>query len=188
MLTAHLDHDWFSRPLPENVRIGKGSWLYSSYAFVHYLSKTSKGLRTGSESGLYHGTFFDLGASAEIEIGDYCSLVGVIFSTNGRVAIGDYTFIAHEVVIADSHWATPAENPTEHASSHSPATRNVVQIGRNVWIGAQVTVIGSVTIGEGAIIGAGTLVTHDVPPYAVCVGNPLKIARSGEARPLPPNP
>jgi len=188
MPSTRLDHDWFSRPLPENVRIGKGSWLYSSYAFVHYGSKTSTGLRAGQESGLYHGTFFDFGANAEIEIGDYCSLVGVIFSTNGRVTIGDYTFIAHEVVIADSHWATPVENSNQHASSRGSTTQNVVEIGRNVWIGAKAIVIGSVKIGEGAVIGAGTLVTHDIPPYAVCVGNPMKIARSGEARPLPLNP
>jgi acetyltransferase-like isoleucine patch superfamily enzyme len=178
MPSNYLDHDWFSRPLPDNIRIGKGSWLYSSYAFVHYGSAAPAGLRAGSDTGLYHGTFFDIGPNAEVEIGDYCSLVGVIFSTNGRVSIGDYTFIAHEVVIADTHWAAPARHHSQRKDEVGPHATNNVEIGPNVWIGGQAVIVGSVRIGEGAIIGAGSLVTHDVPPYALCVGNPMRIVLS----------
>src|SRR5690242_16461967 len=107
MEPKHLEHDWFSRPLPSNVHLGERTWLYSSFAFSHYNCQSNSGLRVGNNSGLYHGTFFDLGPEAEITIGNYCSLVGVIFATNGRVMIDDYTFIAHEVVIADSAWYIP---------------------------------------------------------------------------------
>lgn len=178
MPAKHLDHDWFSQPLPNNVTLGERSWLYSSFAFSHYGCRSAGGVRVGSDTGVYHGTFFDLGYDAEVIVGNYCSLVGAIVATNGRITIGDYTFIAHEVVIADTHWASPAD---EHGHSAplaaSSATKSNIEIGRNVWIGAQANIIGNVRIGDGAIIGAGTLVTRDVPPYTICAGNPMRVVR-----------
>ena len=52
------------------------------------------------------GTFFDLGPDGQVEIGDYCTIVGAIFSTNTRVSIGDHCFVSHEVVISDTPWGT----------------------------------------------------------------------------------
>src|SRR5882724_10319747 len=110
-----MSHDWFSRPLPANVVLGERSWLYSTFAFLHYRSTRPCGVRVGHDSGIYHGTFFDLGPEGEVEIGNYATLVGAIISTNSRVVIGDYAFLAHEVVLADSFAATPhtqgAKNP-----------------------------------------------------------------------------
>jgi acetyltransferase-like isoleucine patch superfamily enzyme len=178
-MAQHLAHDWFSRPLPSNVRIGESSWLYSSYAFSHYQSKAPIGIQVGENTGLYHGTFFDLGPDAELVVGDYCSLVGVIFATNGRVTIGDYTFIAHEVVVSDSHWSIPDfETDRQRIRSIPSSHTHLVEIGQNVWIGAQAILVGSVRIGDGSIIGAGTLVTSDVPPYTVCAGNPMRVLRT----------
>lgn len=45
-------------------------------------------------------------------------------------------------------------------------------IGNDVWIGCDVTILGGVRIGKGAVIGAGIMVTKDIPPYAVVMGNP----------------
>lgn len=169
-----LSHDWFSEPLPSNVELGSRSWLYSSYAFVHYRSRRQVGLRVGQDSGIYVGTFFDLGADGEIEIGDYCTIVGAIIATNGRVEIGDYTFIAHEVVIA-GHFAAMPPPGREPFPNHDQDT-NII-IGSCVWIGARAILVGNLHIGECAIIGAGAVVTGDVPPYAVVVGNPARIAK-----------
>ncbi|HEX5472960.1 MAG TPA: acyltransferase [Lacipirellulaceae bacterium] len=136
-------------------------------------------MNVGNDTGLYHGTFFDLGPNAEIVIGDYCSLVGVIVATNGRLAIGDYTFMAHEVVIADGHWPVPGNGPLcNNTLTAAIPIGNAIEIGRNVWIGAQSTIIGRVRIGDGAIIGAGSLVTQDVLPYTLCAGNPLRFVRT----------
>lgn len=52
-----------------------------------------------------------------------------------------------------------------------------VNIGDNVWIGSRVTIIPGVSIGEGAVIGAGDVVTHDIPPLAVAGGNPAKVIK-----------
>lgn len=167
----HLPHDWFARPLPPNVEIGARSWLYSTFAFVHYQSRRPTGLRVGHDSGIYTGTFFDLGVAGEVDIGDYCSLVGVIVSTNGRVVIGDYCLIAHEVVIADVFAPVPptAAN-AQPGADQSPA----ITIGPLVWIGARALLVGEIQIGEGAIVGAGAVVTSDVAPYTVVAGNPAR--------------
>jgi acetyltransferase-like isoleucine patch superfamily enzyme len=180
MQSKRLDHDWFSRPLPDNIELGERTWLYSSYAFTHYGSRAPVALRVGSDTGLYHGTFFDVGPDAEIEIGNFCSLVGVIFATNGRVTIGDYTFIAHDVVIADTAWQTPDDYGLGCTLPPAMNARQFIDIGKNVWIGAQAVIVGNIRIGEGAIIGAGALVAGDVPPYSLCVGNPMRILRKDE--------
>jgi len=49
------------------------------------------------------------------------------------------------------------------------------KIGRDVWLGAGVKVMGGVTIGDGCVVGAGAVVTHDLPPYAIAVGVPAKV-------------
>ncbi len=186
MQAKHLEHDWFSRALPRNVQLGDRSWLYSSYAFSHCHCESDAGVRIGTDTGLYNGTFFDLGPDAEVAIGNYCSLVGVIFATNGRVTIEDYTFIAHEVVIADSAWSSPAPNARGNISSRASSEFSYIEIGSNAWIGAQAAIIGSVRIGEGAIIGAGAVVTQDVPAYTLCVGNPMRVIRSIAKKESPP--
>lgn len=177
-MMRRLEHDWFSKPLPENIEIGDRSWLYSSFAFLHYDSKAPVGVRLGRDTGVYHGTFFDLGHDARVEVGDYCSLVGPIFSTNGHVSIGDYTLIAHEVVIADSFWMTPHSVGTALPLNRAcTGAVNEIHIGKNVWIGARAIVAGNVRIGDNSIIGAGTLVTRDVPANVICAGNPMRIVK-----------
>lgn len=169
MSEKRLLHDWFSRPLPANVELGERTWLYSAYAFLHYRSNAERGLRVGSDTGLYNGTFFDLGPDAEVQIGNYCALVGAIISTNARVRIGDYALIAHEVVLAESEFAAPGN------STANESTPRDIDIGENVWIGAQSTVFGGAKIGEGAIVGAATVVREDVPAFAIYAGNPGRV-------------
>lgn len=177
-MSLRLEHDWFPEPLPENVSLGDRSWLYSSFAFRHYRSSRPAGLSVGRDTGLYNGTFFDLGPEGELVIGDYCTLVGAIICSNRRVVIGDYVFIAHEVVLADHYAAVPAAEvaPLALAAARprvGPGTS--ILIGENVWIGARAVILGGANIGEGAIVGAAAVVDFEVPPYAIVAGNPARV-------------
>lgn len=67
-------------------------------------------------------------------------------------------------------------NKTKLAEFRIPPTKRTI-IGNDVWIGLRVTVIAGVNIGDGAIIGAGAVVTHDVPPYAIVGGVPAKVIK-----------
>ena len=164
-----LEHDWFPVPVPENVTFGRRSWCYSSFAFVHYRSRKSSGVRVGCDSGIYHRTFFDLGPDGEVEIGDYCAIVGAIFSTNARIVIGDYSFISHDVVLADTFAAVPFQ------SGSRPADRTVISLGQNCWVGARAVLLSGARIGDNAVIGAAAVVDFEVPPGATVAGNPARV-------------
>lgn len=107
-----------------------------------------------------------------------------VMSADGvPVSIGDDTVIGPLFcLMAGDH----AFNVPGVSLRNSSRGRNeAVQIGRNVWIGARVTILKGVTIGDAAVVGAGAVVTRDVPPFAIVVGNPARFVRSrfeGEAR------
>jgi acetyltransferase-like isoleucine patch superfamily enzyme len=170
-----LSHDWFPKPLPTNVQIGPRSWIYSSFAFLHYRSQRTTGVRIGHDTGVYNGTFFDLDVDGQVEIGDYCTLVGAIIAVNSHVSIGDYTFIAHEVMIAD-HFAAAPPGVSDRAATRERVPG--IKIGANVWIGARAIVLPGSDIGDGAIVGAACVVSSRVPPYSIVVGNPARISAS----------
>ncbi len=180
-MSRYLEHDWFPEPLPTNVLLGERTWLYSTYAFRHYQSKRSVGLTVGSDTGLYNGTFFDLGPDGEVVIGNFCTVVGAIICTNARVVIQDYALIAHDVVIADSPVSTPVWEPIKvpkRAPGYEPSlgeSRDSIFIGENTWICARAILLGGATIGEGSIVGAGSVVDFSVPPFSIVAGNPARI-------------
>ena len=180
-MSAHLPHDWFPSALPPNVVIGERSWCYSSFAFLHYRSRRPCGVRIGHDSGVYNGTFFDLGPDGEVDIGNYATLVGAIIATNSRVVIGDYAFLAHEVVLADSFAATPHSTHAGAGLEVESRLRSAgIALGNNCWIGARAVLLSGAVIGEGAIVGAGALVDFEVLPYTIVAGNPAR--RIGQAR------
>jgi acetyltransferase-like isoleucine patch superfamily enzyme len=96
-------------------------------------------------------------------------------SVGREVVIGNHCFIAGGVSIFDNDG-----HPINHIkrSKHERVTPDnimPVRIGDYVWIGTNAIILKGVTIGEGAIIGAGSVVTKDVPPFVIAVGNPARI-------------
>ena len=174
MSAQFLPHDWFPKPLPPNVIIGADSWIYSSFAFVHYRSEKQPGVRIGHDSGIYYTSFFELGPHGQVEIGDYCTLVGGIVNSDHRVVIGNYAFVAHEVLIADSAFAIPVGNRLDRGEPEESGIAEIV-IGENAWIGARAILLSGANIGEGAIVGAAAMVDFQVPPYTIVAGNPARV-------------
>jgi acetyltransferase-like isoleucine patch superfamily enzyme len=98
---------------------------------------------------------------------------GCRFQDQGGITIGDGVLIGHNVVLATlNHDIDPRKRSTLH-----PAP---IMIGHDVWIGANATVVPGVTIGDGAIIAAGAVVTKDVPPNVIVGGVPAKIVKKIE--------
>jgi acetyltransferase-like isoleucine patch superfamily enzyme len=159
-----LPEDWFPRDLPASLEMGPRSFLISSYAFLH--CAPSAVIRIGSDSGIYHGTFFELGPGARVEVGNFCTLVGAILRVESELQIGNYALIAHEVVITDC----------EAINEVSAGARRIT-IGDDVWIGMRAIILAGVSIGNGAVIGAGAVVAQDVPPRSIVSGNPARVVR-----------
>lgn len=108
----------------------------------------------------------------KVSIGAHCSLAErVHIFGGGQVYIGDNTLIAaHCIITSDTH------DPNAELYRLS-LVRATVHIGTNVWLGSACIVLPGVRIGDGAIIGAGSVVTKDVPANAVALGVPAKVVR-----------
>lgn len=102
-----------------------------------------------------------------------------------QVVIGDYTLIASRVFISDHNHGTYQVQDAASAPEVPPADRPLssrpVHIGRNVWLGEQVCILPGVTIGDGAIVGANSVVTRDIPPNSIAAGNPARVIRVFDA-------
>lgn len=92
------------------------------------------------------------------------------FQDQGGITIGDGSQIGHKVTLATlNHGIAPQQRGTLY-----PAP---IAIGKNVWIGTGTTVIPGVTIGDNSIIGAGSVVTKDIPDNTIAVGNPCGVIK-----------
>ena len=95
---------------------------------------------------------------------------GCTFLAIGGITVEDGAFIGPHCVLATEY------HPEDPARRHSLLTRPIV-IGRNAWLGADVKVLAGVTIGENAIVAAGSVVTRDVPAGMVVAGSPARVIR-----------
>jgi acetyltransferase-like isoleucine patch superfamily enzyme len=86
--------------------------------------------------------------------------------------------IADDVLIGPNVSLITSGHPLEPSRRRAFTTARPIVIERNVWIAAGATVIGGVTIGENAVVAAGSVVTTDVPPNTLVGGNPARVIRS----------
>lgn len=118
-----------------------------------------------------------------VEIGDGTGINGKIRILGGeRVIIGKYCAIGSDVkIISSNHNIKKANLQSKFATDFFNQSIDVLKgetkIGNNVWIGDSVIILPGVQIGDGAVIGAGSIVTKNVPPFAVAVGNPSKVIK-----------
>jgi acetyltransferase-like isoleucine patch superfamily enzyme len=100
----------------------------------------------------------------------------VVIGTGVRVH--SQVFIPEFSVLEDHCWIGPNVALTNAKFPQAKRTKAIlagVRIGRYAKIGANSTLLPGVVIGEGALVGAGSVVTHDVPPFAVVIGNPARV-------------
>ena len=118
----------------------------------------------------------------EIVIGDNCSIGEYTQITAiNKITIGDGLLTGRYVYIGDnSHGGLSKEEAGIRPASRKLTSKGEIRIGRNVWIGDKVTILGGVTVGDNVIIGAGSIVTHDIPSNSMAAGMPAKIVKELE--------
>ena len=114
-----------------------------------------------------------------INIGDNCHIGDRSrISCINKIVLGNGVRTGASVLIIDNSHGngtmTEANTPPHKRSLYS---KGAVTIGNNVWIGEKASIMPGVTIGEGAIIAANSVVTHDVPAYSVVAGCPAKVIK-----------
>ena len=110
-----------------------------------------------------------------VQINDYVHIAAVDY-----IEIGDNVLVASKVFISDNNHGSYTLSDSDHPST-IPASRKAsfkpVYIKKNVWIGESVCILPGVTIGEGSIIGALSVVTKDIPPNSIAVGSPARVVK-----------
>ena len=118
-----------------------------------------------------YGENIHIGSNVEINM-------NCVFLDCNTITIGDYSGIGPGVhVYTVFHPTVPQERLGENGSFWKSLTAPV-SIGKNVWIGGGSIILPGVSIGDGATFGAGSVVTHDIPPYTVAAGNPCRVIKN----------
>ncbi|GAA3975329.1 DapH/DapD/GlmU-related protein [Mucilaginibacter dorajii] len=132
---------------PGNIQIGAGAEL-------------SRGVILKAYGG-------NINIGKNVFLGEYVTIYG-----HGGVEIGENTLIAMHTCIVSSNHTIPSQGTLIRSQ---PDILLPVKIGSDVWIGAGAKILGDVTIGNGCVIGAGSVVTKSLPPYSIAVGAPARI-------------
>ena len=121
--------------------------------------------------------YFGLGST--LRVGDRAQ-IGMNSRIDREVTIGDDVVMGPDVVIMTASHAF--EDPSIPVNQQGAAERKPVAIGRDTWIGTRVIILPGVEVGEGCIIGAGSVVTRSIPPFGIAAGNPAKVIRRRGSR------
>lgn len=115
-----------------------------------------------------------------VEIGSDCYFgVGIHITAINRIKIGDGCLTGKWVTITDNSHGDNSSDQIQSMPIKRPLhSKGPVIIGKHVWIGDKATILPGVTIGEGAVIGANSVVTKDVPAFSVVAGVPARIIKA----------
>ena len=111
----------------------------------------------------------DIRLETNVFVGPYTVMYG-----HGGIEIGENTLISMHTCIVSSNHTVPPRGATIR---FEPDILLPVKIGRDVWLGAGVKILGGVTVGDGCVVGAGAVVTHDLPSYSIALGVPARVVR-----------
>lgn len=161
--------------IARGAQIAPASWVSGS--------DIGAGCQVAKGCKIYRATL-----SGQVTVARYTSLWGPsIFVSGGGhgVQIGSFCSVAHHVSVQEQ-FHNPQRTTTYFVERNllnqpeppdAQISKGPVRIGHDVWIGAGAQVLSGVSIGDGAIVAAGAIVTRDVAPYAVVAGNPARLIR-----------
>ena len=170
--------------IPANVRVGAGTVLEGAEVFRRFFSERDPAVTIGEHCHL-EGCQLALGKQAVLHVGSHVFAAHMIVLAEQEVRIGNCVFISFNVVFADTdfHPIEPATrvldaiavSPLANGRKRPAIATAPVIVHDDVWIGPNSTILKGVTIGAGAFIEPGSMVTRDVPPRARVLGNPAQV-------------
>ena len=162
---------WLGMAPPSKVKIGEDVFIAKS-AVVE--SRRGGNIIIGSHTEILDGVLL-LTYGGNITVGEYCSINPyTIIYGHGETIIGNHVMIAgHCMIIPNEHVYISKDKTIMDQGSSSTG----IVIEDDVWIGHACSILDGVKIGKGAVIGAGSVVTKDIPPYTVVAGIPAKMIK-----------
>lgn len=173
---------WIPTPLGMALRLVAWRWCFAACGSVRFSTGIAllgcRRMRLGNGVRIGRGCFLSA-EEGRLELADEAALSPNVHvgADHGSIRIGRQTAIGPGTVIrAANHRFGDVSRPIMRQGHHYGA----IVIEDDVWIGANCVITPDVRIGRGAVVGAGAVVTRDVPPYAVAAGVPARlIARRG---------
>ncbi|MEU8283074.1 acyltransferase [Micromonospora sp. NPDC048905] len=156
--------------------MGNHCWLKES-VILDGRTNRDTGIRIGDDVIIRAGSYIDAyGDCGYVHIGDRVGVGQYVYiGGNGGVTLEDDVMISgHSYLVSATRYTDP--NNAYPYSKQGEARLGIV-VRRNAWIAANCTILDGVEIGEGAVVGAGSVVTRDVPPAVVVAGNPARKIR-----------
>ncbi|HET6910797.1 MAG TPA: acyltransferase [Mycobacteriales bacterium] len=186
-LPRRLPWDWWDGLVPESAVLDDECHVESSYQFLLDRSEPPYGVRVHRGASVHGLTAFDVGPEGVVTFGAYSVTNGTQFVCDEEISVGCCSMLGWNAVIMDNR-RVPTDPLLRRAVLESVAFSRPrrllgnaetapVHIGSNVWIGFDAVVMPGVTVGDGAVVGARSVVWADVEPYSVVVGNPARLVR-----------
>jgi acetyltransferase-like isoleucine patch superfamily enzyme len=152
----------FAVTSPRDIEIWGGNIRIGACAHIHASRGNPTRLCTWTTDG----------REGRLTIGDYVLISpGTQIIASESISIGSNTMFASGCYVSDSDWHDTYDR-TRELDKHAP-----IVIGENCWLGVRVIVGKGVTIGDNSIIGAGSIVTRNIPPNCIAAGNPARVVR-----------
>ena len=155
-------------PIADSVEIGHDVMIFHESLVNLYGCKIGDGSKIGA--------FVEIQKNASI--GAHCKISSHTFICEG-VTVEDEVFIGHGVMFTNDIYPR-ASNPDGSAQTEADWKVIETRVCKRASIGSNATILAGISIGEGAIVGAGAVVTKDVPPFTIVAGVPAKVI--GDAR------
>jgi len=182
-----LAWDWYEGRVPVNVRIADLAYVETTFSFYLFKSERADAITIGDGAAVYLGTMFDVGRQGKVAIGDYTLVNGARIVCDDSVIIEDYALLSWNVVLMDTYrvpfdpdarrvWVRRVPE-TEPRRLDGKVAARPLRICRGAWLGFDCCVMPGVTIGEGAVVGARSVVMSDVAPFTIVAGNPARLIR-----------
>lgn len=155
--------------MSEYVAIGSSVRLGKNVKFSKFINLY--GCEVGDETKI--GAFVEIQKNAKV--GQRCKISSHTFICEG-VTIEDDVFVGHNVTFVNDTYPR-ATTQTGGLQTEKDWKVETTLVKKGASIGSGATILANVVIGEGALVGAGSVVTKDVPPFSVVVGNPAKVVK-----------
>lgn len=179
--------DWEPGPMPVNVAIDATAYVHSVYCFDLVRSERPVAVELARGSQVNDGAMFDVGPRGAVRIGECALLTSPWFICDAEITVGAFTMVSWSVVLMDTYRMPLDLQGRRRELDRVPdcpwrkvaaeVAARPISIGSDVWIGFESVVLPGVTIGDGSIIGARSVVAEDVAPYTVFAGNPARFVK-----------
>ncbi|HSM56861.1 MAG TPA: acyltransferase [Candidatus Sulfomarinibacteraceae bacterium] len=161
--------------VPRRIELGNGTIIDDNAVLDAKGHPQKSFIRCGHTVEISRNAILSCKQNGCITLGNFVSIGrNVLLSARAPLQIGDNCSIGpYACILASGHdW-----QDTERPILLQDRAVGPISIGKNVWIGAHVTIMDGVTIGDNSIIGVGSVVTHDIPAYRIAAGTPARVVR-----------